>query len=152
LEALSGHLIDVSQDLILVARPKIPHIQNILSNYARNFIFEFGRMCVIAARIWSQKVADQQSVKWSRWVRSRYADDNRSLPTSRKNIPQPILFDRERVCDQVSVVRVISSVPKPVNSKPAGTLGRHHYGPCRDCDGRMARTERSVHTVSAEAL
>ena len=57
LEALSGHLINVSQDLILVAGAKIPHIQNIFPNYTRNFIFEFGRMCVIAARIWSQKVS-----------------------------------------------------------------------------------------------
>ena len=127
LKTLSGHLINVSQDLGLVAGAKIPHIQNILSNHAGNFIFELGRMCVIAADVGGQKVADQQAIEWSGWIRSWHADDNRTLPTSREDIPHSVLFDRKRICDQVSVVRMISPVPKPIDSKPAGTLRRHHH-------------------------
>ena len=57
-EALTGHFINVSQDLGFVARAKIAYIHNILTDDTRNLVFELGRMCVIAGDIGSQKVTD----------------------------------------------------------------------------------------------
>src|SRR5207248_8195088 len=45
LEALPGHLINIGQNLLLVAGSKITHIQNIFANHPLNLLFEF-RGCV----------------------------------------------------------------------------------------------------------
>ena len=104
LEALTGHFINVSQHLFLIAGAKIPHIHNIFSDDTRDFVFEFGRMCVIAGDIGSEKISDQQSIEWLRRICSGYADDNRAFPISRKNVPNSVLFYGERICNRVSVV------------------------------------------------
>jgi hypothetical protein len=53
LEPLPSHLIDVGQNLLLIAGSKITHIQNIFANHPLDLLFEFGRVCVLAGSVWS---------------------------------------------------------------------------------------------------
>ena len=104
LETLSRHLINVSQDLRFVARAKIPYIHNIFADDTRNFVLKLRWMRVIAADIGSQKVSDQQSIECLRWIRPRYADDNRALTSSRKDVPNAVLFYGEGIRNCISVI------------------------------------------------
>ena len=53
LEALPGHLVNICQNLLLIAGSKIAHIQNILADHPLNLLFEFRRMRVLAGYVGS---------------------------------------------------------------------------------------------------
>ena len=53
LEALPSHLVNICQNLLLIAGSKIAHIQNILADHPLNLLFEFRRICVLAGYVWS---------------------------------------------------------------------------------------------------
>src|SRR5882762_3797376 len=53
LEALPSHLVNIRQNLLLVAGSKIAHIQNIFADNPLNLMFEFRRMRVLAGYVWS---------------------------------------------------------------------------------------------------
>ena len=152
LETLPGHLVNIGQNLLLVAGSKITHIQNIFANYPLDLLFEFRRMGVLAGRVWSQEVRHHQAIQWAWRVGSRNAYDNGAFSIAREDIPEPVFFDRKRVGDGIAVVRMIRTVSKPVNSKPSRTLGGHHHRPRRYCNGRIARAKRSVQPTLADRL
>src|SRR5207247_10787579 len=83
-EPLTGHLVKVSQHLGLIAGAKIAYVHNVFADETRNFVFELGRMCVIASDIGSQKISDQQSIEWLGRIGSGSTDDNRVITTSYK--------------------------------------------------------------------
>src|SRR5258707_8302560 len=95
LEALPGHLINVSQNLLLVAGSKITHVQNIFANYPLDLLFEFRRMGVLAGRVWSQEVGHHQAIQWAWRVGFPDADYKGAFFLSREDIPTPGFFDSQ---------------------------------------------------------
>src|SRR5207247_9442709 len=63
LEPLTGHLVNVSQHLGLIAGAKIAYVSNVFAVKTRNLVFELGLMCVLASDMGSQNISDQHSVE-----------------------------------------------------------------------------------------
>ena len=57
LETLASHLVYIGENLWLVARTKVPDVEDVFSNYLLDFLFQLGWVGVIAVRIWRQEVA-----------------------------------------------------------------------------------------------
>src|SRR2546423_14687270 len=96
LETFPGHLIDVSQNLLLVAGSKITHIQNIFANYPLDLLFEFRRMGVLAGRVWSQEVGHHQAIQWAWRGGFPEAQYNGAVFLLWEGIPQTVLLYRQR--------------------------------------------------------
>ena len=117
LETLASHLVYIGENLWLIARTKVPDVEDVFSNYLLDLLSQLGWVGVIAVRIWRQEVAYQYSFKRTRWVRPWHANNNRTLAAARKNVPQSIFFNGERIRDHILIVGVVGSVSEPVYSK-----------------------------------
>ncbi len=144
LEPLLRHLVNVGQDLFLVAGAEVAHVENVFPDDLLDLLFESRRVGVLAGGIRREEVGHHRAIERLGRVGARHADDNRAFAALGENFPEPIFLDREGVGDRVAIVGMIRAIAKSVNAKASRALRRHHDGPGRDRDRRIAGAEVAV--------
>ena len=92
-EAFLGHIINLSQYLVIVIRSEILDIQHIPLGYTFYLGFEFGWICVLAVGTRSQEGSDHTAIDTSRWVSLRDTYEDRSSPCLGEDVPYGIFLD-----------------------------------------------------------
>ena len=150
-EAPVGHLVDLTQQVVLVVRAEVLRVEDVLADDLCDLVSKPCRIGVLALERRREKARDHDPVERPRRIGARDGENDRRAAGARHEIPQSRLLDRRRHGDEPAVVRVVRTVPEPVDAEVTGRLRGHHAGPGRNGDRRDDRRETPVRAALHEA-
>ena len=144
-EVLVGEGVDVAEDLVLVVRAEVRHVdQELAGDPALDLRPQRGREGELAAVVGREEAADNVAVDRLDRIGLRHADGRHPPAVGAEVVPHSWMADVERGGDAQPLVRAIQAVAEAVDPQLPGIAAGHHGRPGGHGDRGHRALERAV--------